>query len=351
MKKIKVGLAGFGNAAKIMHAPFLLTNKNFEVISIFERNKDDSKKIFRDAVVVKTLDDLLQTNVDLVVITTPNDTHFEYAKKSLLSGKHVVLEKPFTIKSEDALELIKIANGENKILSVFQNRRYSSDFLTIKKLSTKKVLGDVHTYEAHFDRYRPEPKAGKAWREQNIPGSGITYDLGSHLIDQALCLFGLPQNIFADIKKQRSFAVVDDYFEIQLDYIFLKVTLKSGMLVMQPGPKYLIHGTKGSFIKYGEDIQEDMLKAGSLPVSEDWGKEDKKNYGLLVTEDLHEKYTSLQGNFGLFYQNIFETIVNDSPLKEKPEHGYNTIRLIELAFESSNKKKLLACDKLLGVNY
>jgi predicted dehydrogenase len=349
--KIKIGFAGFGNVAKIMHAPFLVTLDEYEVVSAFERNKEESKKFFPQINVVRTLDELLQTEAELIVITTPNETHFDYAKKCLLAGKNVVLEKPFTITSEDALALIKIAEEENKILSVFQNRRYDSDFLTVKEILEKKLLGDVHTYEAHFDRYRPKPKQGKAWREEDIAGSGITYDLGPHLIDQALCLFGLPKNIYTEIKKQRSFAKVDDCFEINLDYGFLKVILKSEMLVREQGPKFLIHGTKGSFLKYGEDPQEEKLKAEILPTAKDWGKEDEKFYGLLHTEIngkiIYEKYKSLNGNYGLFYKNLYNTIVNYAALKEKPEHGYNTIRLIELAFESNQQKRNIVCDKLL----
>jgi scyllo-inositol 2-dehydrogenase (NADP+) len=349
--KIKIGLAGFGNAARIMHAPFLATLDEYEVVSVLERNKEESKKYFPQTEVVRTLDELLNTNVEIILITTPNETHFDYATKSLRAGKNVVLEKPFTITSEEALELIKIAKQENKILSVFQNRRYDSDFLTVKEILEKNLLGDLHTYEAHFDRYRPEPKPGKAWREEDIPGSGITYDLGSHLIDQALRLFGLPKNIYAEIKKQRSFAKVDDYFEINLDYGFLKVILKSGMLVREQGPKFLIHGTKGSFIKYGEDPQEEKLKAGILPTAKDWGKEDEKIYGLLHAEMngeiIYKKYESLKGNYGLFYKNLYNAIIHHAPLNEKPEHGYDTIKLIELAFESNKQKRMLNCDELL----
>lgn len=352
---LKIGLAGFGNAAKIMHAPFLSTLPQYEVVSVWERNKEDSKQFFPQTKVARTLDDLLQTDAELIVITTPNETHFEYAKKCLQAGKHVLLEKPFTITSEDALQLIKIAEQENKVLTVYQNRRYDSDFLTIKEILDKNLLGDIHDYEAHFDRYRPFPKPGNAWREQPIPGSGITYDLGPHLIDQALCLFGLPKNIYADIRCQRSFAVVDDCFEIQLDYGYLKVVLRSGMLVREQGPKYLIHGTKGSFIKYGEDPQEEKLKAGVLPNTKDWGKEDEKNNGLLHTEIdgdvIFEKYVSQKGYYGLFYENLYETIVHHAELKAKPQHAYNTIRLVELAFESSKQKKMLAWDNLLDVSY
>jgi scyllo-inositol 2-dehydrogenase (NADP+) len=237
---------------------------------------------------------------------------------------------------------------------VYQNRRYTSDFITIKELLGKKLLGDVHDYEAHYHRYRPGAKPG-AWREESGPGNGIFYDLGAHLIDQALYLFGLPKTITADIRLQRPHARADDYFDVRLDYGFLRVTLKAGMLVREPGPRYMIHGTKGSFLKNGEDPQEVLLKKGILPTSPDWGSEDVEQYGLLHTEideqDTKIKYPSLQGNFGLFYINVYQTIINDAELKEKPEHGYNTIKLIELAYESNKAKATVECTGLLNVEY
>src|SRR4051794_27415250 len=284
---IKTGLIAFGAAGKFMHAPFLVTQpQNYEVVTVLERHKEESKQLFPAAKIVRTIDELLSLEeIELVIITTPNETHFPYAQSSLLAGKHVVVEKPFTITSADALKLIELSKDVNKIISVYQNRRYVTDFLTIiELLNKKKLLGDIHEFEGHYDRYRPEAKPN-AWREENKPGSGILYDLGAHLIDQAFYLFGLPKNVMADIRMQRSHAKTDDNFELKFDYGFLKVILKSGMLVREPGPRYMIHGTKGSFIKYGEDPQEVFLRAGKLPTEvESWGCEPREIFGLLHTE-------------------------------------------------------------------
>jgi len=224
----------------------------------------------------------------------------------------------------------------------------------MQQIVAKTLLGDVHEFEGRFDRYRPDPKPN-AWREEAAPGSGILYDLGPHLIDQALCLFGLPKHITADIRLQRPHAKVDDYFEVQLDYGFLKATLKAGMLVREPGPRYLMHGTKGSFIKWGDDVQEALLKQGVLPTATDWGAEPESQYGLLHTEVsgniVKEKVLSLPGNFGLYYHYLYNTIVHKNALREKPEHGFNTIRLIELAQESSAAKKTIACEGLMDATY
>lgn len=353
---IKTGLVGFGAAGRFMHSPFLKTlPEYYNIVSVLERHASASKELFPDAVIVRSLDEMLQTDIDLVIVTTPNDTHLPYAKQALLAGKHVVLEKPFTITTADALELIDVAKKQNKILSVYQNRRYVTDFLTIKEILGQKLLGEVHDYEAHYDRYRPEAKPN-AWREEPLPGSGIWYDLGAHIIDQALYLFGLPKTITANIKNQRSHARATDYFDVRLDYGYLNVTLKSGMMVREQGPRYLIHGNNGSFIKYGEDPQEVFLRAGKLPTEvPGWGEEKPEFYGLLHTEVngqvIKQQYPSLKGDYGYYYQNLYKTIVNGAELREKPEHGYNTIRIVELGLESSEKKCTVECTGLIDVKY
>lgn len=350
-RKIRVGVVGFGKSAKVFHIPFINTMDGFELAAVLQRRGNESKELYPQITLVRTIEEMVALDdVDLVVITTPNDTHFEYASKSLRAGKHTVLEKPFTNTSAEGLELIQIGKDSGKVFSVYQNRRYVSDFLTIRELLAEHLLGNVHEFTATYDRYRAEPVEG-SWREADMPGSGILYDLGPHVIDQALMLFGNPKTITADIRLQRSFSKVDDYFNIWLDYGFLKVVLHSGMLVREQGPRYMIQGTKGSFIKFGEDPQEARLRAGDLPVGEDWGREDENSYGLLYTEVngniIREKVPSKKGNFGLYYKSIYNSIVNHAPVTERPEDGYNTVRLVELARESNRLKKTLDCTGLL----
>ena len=352
---IRVGLAGFGIAAEVMHAPFLTTMKEYQLTTVLERHNDHALRKYPFVKTVRSIEALAaEPDLDLIVITTPNDTHAPYASLAMRAGKHVVLEKPFTITSQDAKSLIAIAGETNRTLSVFQNRRYVCDFLTIKKLLGEKLLGEIVEFEAHYDRYRPGPKPN-AWREENKPGSGILYDLGAHLIDQALVLFGFPKTIYADIRMQRPHAKIDDYFDLRLDYGFTKIILKSGMLVREPGPKYMIHGTNGSFIKYGEEPQEALLKAGALPDAPHWGEEPEEQWGLLHSEIngtiRKEKYPSLPGSFGMYYRHLYDTLTSNAPLREKAEHGYNGIRMIELAIESNKKKCTIPCDGLLQVAY
>ncbi len=352
---MKTGVVGYGVAAQFMHLPFIVTNPNFELQTILQRHGDEAKEKYPSVHVVRSLEEMLaDESLELIVITTPNDSHFDYAWRALEAGKHVVLEKPFTIRSEDAKKLITQAEKKERILSVYQNRRYVSDFLTIRQLLKEKKLGDIVEFEAHYDRYRPEQRPN-AWREKNEPGSGILYDLGAHLIDQAFCLFGLPNYVTADIRNQRPHATTTDYFELWLDYGFTKIILKAGMLVREPGPRYAIHGMKGSFLKSGEDPQEALLRKGILPIAANWGRESDDIYGLLHTEIdgmvIKEKYPSLTGNYGGFYNDLYRTIRHGEPLKVKPEHGYNVIRLIEMATESSEKKCRVVCTGLIDVEY
>src|SRR5688572_4044749 len=339
---IRTGIVGFGISAKVFHAPFIVTNPGFKLVSVLERTKSESAEKYPGVRIVRSIDEMINDpEIDLIVITTPNETHFPYTKRALEAGKNVVLEKPFANSTAEAKELVEIAAASGKMLSVYQNRRYVSDYLTIREILDKKLLGDLHAFEAHYDRYRIEERP-QAWREKPEPGSGILFDLGAHLIDQSLILFGWPTAITADVRMQRSHAKTDDYFDLRLDYGFLHVRLTAGMLVREPGPRYMIHGTKGSFIKYGEDVQETKLRAGKLPVGDDWGAEPESIYGLLHTEIdgklVREKYPSHKGHYGEYYNSIYQTMVNGKPLSETPEHGYNTIRIIEAAFESNKKK-------------
>lgn len=352
---VQTAIIGFGNAAKIMHAPFLLAlSKYYSIEAVLERHRSDSTEMFPDAKIVRTVDELLAMDqIELVIITTPNDSHFTYAKAALEAGKNVVVDKPFTIHSSEAKELIDLAGKKNKIITVYQNRRFSSDFVFVKEMLDSNILGEIHTYETHYHRYRAEAKPD-AWREKPSEGSGILYDLGSHLIDQAMLLFGKPGTVYAETKLQRPHAKAVDWFELHLDFGNTKAILKAGMLVREPGPRFLIHGTKGSLIKYGEDAQEAALKRGETPMGENdlqWGIEVEESYAVIHTEidEKIEKRTigEFRGNYGSFYLNLYKSIRENAPLSVLPKQAYNTIRIIELAIESSRFGKKIACSDLM----
>lgn len=358
-RKIRVGVVGFGASGRYFHAPFLHTMEDmYEFRTVVERHTNEAVKIYPYIKTVRSTDELFDDpNIDLVIITTSNDLHYSLSKEALEKGKHVVIEKPMTIKSSEALELIELAKKNKLILCPYQNRRYDSGYQTIKEIIKKKLLGDqIIDCEIHFDRYRPELRGGNVWRERNEPGSGTFYDLGSHLIDQTLSLFGQPQTITADIRIQRPVAHVEDYFDVRFDYGYLRVTLKSSMLIREMGPRYVLHGSRGSFIKYGDDVQESMLRNGAMPPvtieNNDWGKEPIEDNGFLHTETtdgqiIKEKYQTLRGNYALFYEQVYNAIVHGKDLEIRPEDGYNVIRMVELGLQSSQEKRTIQCDKLL----
>jgi predicted dehydrogenase len=342
LQHISTAVISHGISARTFHIPFIQTHPGFNLKMIMERNGNSASLKYPDISVVRTFEEVLaDPEIDLVVICSPNTTHFPYAKAALLAGKHVIVEKPFTNTTAEARELVEIAQRTGKTCAVYQNRRYVADFLTMQKIIADGLIGEPREFFAHYDRYRPDPRTYGLWREESLPGSGIFYDLGPHLIDQALVLFGMPQFIRADIRSMKAYSRVDDYFDVRLEYENLIVTLHASMLVREMGPRYMLHGTKGSFIKSGEDPQEELLKSGQMPDTLDWGKEPEENWGLLHSEVdekiIREKYPSLQGGYNLFYENVYQAVMNGAPLQEPPEDGLKVIRIIELAFESSKK--------------
>ena len=341
-------MIGFGISAKVFHLPFLTTIPGYEVTTILERHKNESGILYPQVKIVREIGDILMDpQIELVVITTPNETHFPYAKRAIEAGKHVVVEKPFTITTKEADTLIELSRRHKTILTVYHNRRYVSDYFTVKRILQEGILGNVHEFFTHYDRYRPQAKPN-AWREEPKPGSGILYDLGAHLLDQTCCLFGTPLFLTADVINQRPHAKVDDYFNIRLDYKNIKVHLHAGMVIREPGPRFMIHGDRGSFIKYGEDPQEMPLRAGKMPIGVDWGREPEPMWGHLYLEKngetVKKQVVSEKGDFGGFYRDLYESIRNDIPLAVKPEEARNTIRLIELAIDSSTKNCTMKVD-------
>ncbi|KRE48976.1 oxidoreductase [Paenibacillus sp. Soil522] len=345
MRKVKVGIIGYGFSGKTFHAPIIQTVEGLEISKIVSSNALKVKEDYPDVQVVPDVEQLFtDPAIDLIVITTPNTTHYPFVKQALLSGKHVVVEKPFVIHSKEAQELIEIAAAQNKIISVYQNRRWDNDFLTVKECLESGVMGEIYSYEAHYDRFRPEVTS--RWREQNMEGSGMLYDLGSHLIDQALHLFGLPETVFGDVMAQRNDSVTDDYFHIILGYGRLRVILHSGSIVKSAGPKFQIHGDKGSFIKYGLDSQENSLKQGKVPGDALWGKDLEKNYGELTVNvgdmQLKGKLETKAGAYESFYNGIYDSIAESKPAPVNAADAMNTIKVIELVKKSSQEKRVVS---------
>lgn len=345
MHQYNVALCSFGMSGWVFHAPFIHVHPGFHFYAVWERTKNLAQEKYPGVKIFRTLEEMLADDaVDLVVVNTPSITHFDFAKKSLLAGKHIIVEKPFTATIPQAEELIALAKKINKKISVYQNRRYDSDYRTVKKILDEGWLGKIVDAEIHYDRFNPA-LSSKAHKEAPGPGVGCLYDLGSHLIDQAIQLFGMPLGVFADIAINRPGAKVDDYFDLKLFYPEHRMTLKSSYFVREPLPGYVFHGTKGSFIKAKTDVQEINLMAGKLPGTADWGKEPEHEKGLLHTEKdgiiIKEYIHSLLGNYSEYYDGIYNAINSNADVPVSAEDGMKVIKVIEAAFKSNKERRVV----------
>nr|WP_315141909.1 Gfo/Idh/MocA family oxidoreductase [uncultured Flavobacterium sp.] len=344
MQKIKTALLSYGMSGKVFHAPFLTIHPGFELMGSWERSKKLIQADYPEVKSYPTIEDVLSDDIELVVVNTPVGTHFEYAKKVLLAGKHALVEKAFTTTVAEAQELAALAKEKGLKLAVFQNRRWDSDFKTVQKVISDGVLGELVEAEFHFDRYNPN-LSPKQHKETANSGAGILKDLGPHLIDQALCLFGLPKSVFADIRITRAHSLVDDWIDILLFYPDFRVRLKASFFVREANPAYTIQGKKGSFLKPRGDVQEDELKLGKKPNLDTWGTESDANQGLLHTDIndavFNAKIPTLQGNYYDFFDGVYQSILNDKTEPVTAQDGVHVMQIIEAAIESSAQRKAI----------
>lgn len=345
MATINTALCSYGMSGHLFHAPFIEAHPDFNLYAVFERTKNLAEKKYPNIKTLRALEDILKDEtIDLVVVNTPNITHYDYTKKALEAGKHVIVEKPFTVTTKEAEELITLAEKQNLKLSVYHNRRWDSDFKTVKKVVQQGVLGDIVETEFHYDRFDPE-LSYKNHKETPTEGVGSLYDLGSHLIDQALQLFGIPNSVFATLDSFRKESKVGDYFDVKLYYDSHFVTLKSSYFVREPLPAYSIHGTKGSFIKSKADIQETELQKEIKPNTANWGIEPESERGLLhIIENNTSKkelVVTEQGDYMAYYNGVAEAIKNNKSLPVTAEEATQVITIIEAAFLSNTEKKVI----------
>ncbi|MGZ4787187.1 MAG: oxidoreductase [Terriglobales bacterium] len=334
---LNVGLVGFGFAGKVFHAPVIRAVKRLRLTTIVQRSGGGDPR-YSDVEFVRSVDELLARPIDLVVVATPNTSHHPIAKQCLLAGKHVVVDKPFTVTLAEAEDLIRTADAKRRVLSVYHNRRYVADFVTLQKLLADSALGRVAIFESHFDRFRPERKKERAWREEPLLGSGVWYDLGPHLLDQALVLFGTPEAISADIRLERDDAESDDAFDVTLHYPRMRAMLRATVLAASPGATFTVHGTKGSFVKFGIDPQEEALKSGRSPNEPHWDEEPAENYGKLITPKGTSTIPAIPSSFTHYYENVRDAILGRAPMAVTHEQILNVMRGLELAVHSSKKR-------------
>jgi scyllo-inositol 2-dehydrogenase (NADP+) len=336
---INVGLIGYGLAGSAFHAPLIGSVPQFRLSKVVTSRRDQVAKDLPGVAAVPNIKEVLDDPfIDLLVIASPSAHHFEHATAALLAGKHVVVDKPFATTAREADELIALAESQGLILSVFQNRRWDGDYLTARHCIEQGWVGKVFHYEVHFDRFRPQIKAG--WREEPQPGSGILYDLGAHLIDQSLQLFGMPRAVTADIIAQRAGAKVEDYFHLVLDYAPLRVILHAATLVPHPGPRLTVHGDGGSFLKSGLDGQEDALKQGLRPGDQQWGADQREYYGdLTPAGGTTRKVETLRGGYEKYYELLAACLLTGTPPPVDAHDSRNGIVVIEAAQRSAAERR------------
>lgn len=349
MQLVKVGLCAFGMSGKVFHAPFLKEHPGFFMSAIVERTKQESKSKYPETTIYQSVEEMLQNaDIELVVVNTPVQTHFEYVKMALEAGKNVIVEKPFTVDVTEAESLVKLAKEKNLFLSVYQNRRFDRDYLQVQKVLKEGKLGNLKEAEIRFDRFRTEPSTKEHKENPQLKGSGALHDLGSHLIDQAIQLFGYPEKLFGDVFSMKGSAFANDYFEILLYYKNnFRVRLKSSVFSKEAHYAYILHGDKGSFLQERTDDQENELVAGAIPTyNEDWTKPLTKPDGILnylkQNSDTERILTSSEpGNYMDYYQEIYEHIVFDYDLPSPAEEIIQNMKIIEAALESSKEGKIV----------
>jgi scyllo-inositol 2-dehydrogenase (NADP+) len=342
---VRVGLIGFGLAGQAFHAPVIRGVRGMELACILERRGTRAREKYPEVRVARTLDELLaDKEIQLCVIATPNDSHFDLTRDCLMAGRDVVVDKPFAPTLRESEELVRLAADRGRLITVYQDRRWDGDFGTVKKIVASEKLGTVVEYECRYDRFRLEPKAN-AWRESaDQPGAGVLFDLGPHVIDQALVLFGVPRAITASAFCERETSRVDDSFDVCLEYPTLRAMGRARIIAFAPGPHFLIHGTKGSFVKYGMDPQEARLRGEDFPQGldwgADWGVEDEQCWGTLsLVGEPSVRVKTERGDYRGFYANVRDAIEKQATLDVTPEQALRTMRAVMLAHKSSRERR------------
>jgi predicted dehydrogenase len=342
---INVGLIGFGLAGRSFHAPVIHAVPGLKLAAILQRTGDEAGRLYPEARIVRSVDELLGSNdIQLVVVASPNDTHYAIARQCLAAGRDVVVDKPVTPTLSEALELVRFAREHGRMLSVYHNRRFDGDFQAVKQLVASGQLGRVVRFESNYDRFRPQLKPN-AWRECPGPGTGVFFDLAPHLIDHALQLFGTPVAIFADIRGERENAIVDDAFDLTLYYAGgLRALLRATMLAPVTRPRFIIHGTHGAYVKRSFDVQEPKLRTGRLPWAETpTQQEQEENSGVLwrVTPDGRVEEASIPAagsDYRDFYSNVRDVLLGTAEPVVTQEQALNVMRVLELGCESSERR-------------
>lgn len=346
---LQVGLVGYGFAGQTFHAPVLSAVPGMRLAAVASSQPVKVSADWPNAVVVPDVHALLALEaIDLVVVATPNAQHHPVARAALLAGKHVVVDKPFTLDAAQARDLAALAKARGRVLSVYQNRRWDADFITLRDVLSVGKVGRPVYFESHFDRFRPQVR--ERWREQAVAGAGLWVDLGSHLLDQALQLFGRPDTLQLDLAALRDSAQVEDYFHAVLRYESapqgpLRVVLHATALAARASPRYVLHGTQGSYVKWGVDPQEDALRAGGRPGDRGWGVDNMHGALSLPQADgsmTEQSVPTAPGDYAQYYVAVRDAILGQGSAPVTLEQAIELMDMLELGQRSAREGRALS---------
>lgn len=345
---IRVGLIGFGLGGRVFHAPLVSSVEGLELAAIYERTSSRAQERYPGIVTYRSLEELLaDPSLSLIVVTTPNETHFDLARRVLEAGKSVVVDKPSAVTSAEVARLIELARERNLLFAPFHNRRWDGDFQTVEKLIREEALGRLVAFESRFDRWRPALPKDRLWKEDPA-GGGLLLDLGTHLADQALVLFGKPAAVSADVRRERDGKGANDSFTVRLRYPDLLVTLGANSLSLPAGPRFHLRGTNGNYWKHGVDPQEAALNNLTRISDPKWGRDLQANWGSLhvgidggtVTRPVE----ALRGDYRLYYAGIRDVLLGKGAAPVAAVDAWRVARLLEWAAEGAQQRREIVCD-------
>lgn len=344
---IRAGLVGFGMAGRVFHGPLLSSVKGMELAAVMERNSSRAAERYPQIRTYRSLEEMLgDDSLGLFVVATPSATHFDVARQVLRAGKNVIVDKPVSVNSAQSAELIRLAAQQNVLLIPFQNRRWDSDFLTVRKVLHEEILGRLVYFESRFDRWRTVAPTDRLWKEDPASG-GVLLDLGTHLVDQALTLFGKPESVWAEVLREREWAKANDGFEIRLRYEGFTATLGANSLSLPPGPRFRLRGAKGNFLKFGLDPQEAALNLVTRIEDPKWGQEPQSAWGALHLESgggtVTQPVETLSGDYRRYYAGVRDALLGKAPPPVKAVEAWRTSRVLEWAVESWEQRREVRC--------
>jgi predicted dehydrogenase len=334
---------------RVFHAPLISSVEGLELAAVVERSSSHAAERYPGLTTYRTLEAMLtEASLDLFVVSTPSGTHFEIARQILEGGRNVVVDKPACVTSSEIAQLMEIAKARGVLLTPFHNRRWDSDFLTIQKLLHEGSLGRVVAFASRFDRWRPTQPTTRLWKEDAKQGGGVLLDLGTHLADQALALFGKPEGVSAEVVRERDGEGANDAFTVRLCYQGLTVTLAANSLSFPPGPRFHLRGTKGNYWKTGLDPQEAALNRITRITDPAWGEEPASDWGTLHVDinggTVTRPVRPVAGNYRRFYEGVRDAVLGNGPTPVAAIDAWRVARMLEWAAESARERREIACD-------